>query len=139
MEIKRKAGNVKFYVSDVAFKNALYKRDETVFEDPEAMGVIAENLVCSLIQRWVTGPYNQDSIQFYRDNTGEVDFIVKQPQKVIPIEVKWREHIQKPKTLEKIAKQWNLRESILVTKNSDLSYNENGQLSIPLWFFLMAF
>ena len=139
LEIKRKAGNVKFYVSDIAFKNALYKRDETIFEDPEAMGTIAENLVCSLIQRWITGPYNEDSIQFYKDNAGEVDFIVKQPQKVIPIEVKWREQIQKPKTLEKIVKKWNLQESILVTKNNELDYNANGQLSIPLWFFLMTF
>lgn len=139
MEIKRKAGYSKFYMSDVAFKNALYKRDETVYENPEDMGIIAENLVCSLVQRWITGPYKDDTIQFYNDGSGEVDFVVKQPEKTIPIEVKWREQIKKPKTLEKIVKKWGLKESIMVTKNDDVSFSESGQLSIPLWYFLMMF
>jgi hypothetical protein len=139
IEVKRKAGNAKFYMSDIAFKNALYKRDETIYESPEDMGIIAENLVCSLVERWISGPYNDDSIQFYKDNSGEVDFLVKQPEKTIPIEVKWREQIKKPKTLEKLTRKWSLKESILVTKNDDLSFSKNGQLSIPLWYFLMAF
>lgn len=139
LEIKRKTGNVKFYLSDVAFKNAIYKKDETVYESPEEMGIIAENLVCSLIQRWISGPYKDDTIQFYKDNSGEVDFIVKQPEKTIPIEVKWREQIKKPKNLERIVKKWKLDESILITKNDELSFSPNGQLSIPLWYFLMTF
>ena len=86
-EVKRKTGYVKFYVTDVAFRNALYKRDETIFENPEEMGLVAENLVCSLARRWITAPYREDAIQFYKDNSGEVDFIIKQPEKTIPIEV----------------------------------------------------
>ncbi|MBI2464433.1 DUF4143 domain-containing protein, partial [Candidatus Peregrinibacteria bacterium] len=138
LEMKRKSGHTKFYVSDIAFRNAFYKYDETIFEDENEMGIIAENLVCSLAQRWISVPYKEDSIQFYRDNTGEVDFIVKQPTGVMPIEVKYRSTIKKQKTMEKICKKWDIQESLLITKENDLSF-QNSQLSIPLWFFLMMF
>lgn len=138
LEIKRKSGHTKFYVSDIAFRNAFYKYDETIFEDENEMGIIAENLVCSLVQRWIILPYKEDSIQFYRDNTGEVDFIVKQPMGTIPIEVKYRSNIKKQKTMDKIRRKWKLSESLLITKENDMSF-QNGQLSIPLWFFMMMF
>ncbi|MBI2453125.1 ATP-binding protein [Candidatus Peregrinibacteria bacterium] len=138
LEMKRKSGHTKFYVSDIAFRNAFYKYDETIFEDENEMGIIAENLVCSLVQRWISVPYKEDLIQFYRDNTGEVDFIVKQPTGVMPIEVKYRSTIKKQKTMEKICKKWELQESLLITKENDLSFH-NDQLSMPLWFFLIMF
>lgn len=138
LEIKRKSGYTKFYVSDIAFRNAFYKYDETIFEDENEMGIIAENLICSLVQRWISLPYKEDLIQFYRDNTGEVDFVVKQPTGAIPVEIKYRRTIKKQRTMEKICKKWELTESLLITKENDMSF-QNGQLSIPLWFFLITF
>ena len=135
---KRRAGNVKFYVTDIALRNALRRRTEEVYDDPEEMGYIAETLVCTAIQRWGDGLRHDDSVTFFRDKTGEVDFIVKDPNAITPIEVKWRGDIPALKTMDRLCDKWEIKESILVTKDYELTY-KNGRLSIPLWFFLLVF
>jgi len=137
-ERKRRSGRVKFYVTDVALRNALRRRTEEVYDNPDEMSYIAENLVCTAIKRWVTGPQKDEQVVFFKDASGEVDFIVKDVGKVLPIEVKWRNDVPALKTLDRLCQKWDLRESILITKNFDLTYR-NGRLSVPLWFFLLAF
>lgn len=137
-ERKRRSGRVKFYVTDVALRNALRRRTEEVYDNPDEMSYIAENLVCSMIKRWITGPQKDEQVVFFKDAFGEVDFIVKDVEKVLPIEVKWRNEVPTLKTLDRICQKWDLDESILVTKDFDLTYR-NGRLSIPLWFFLLVF
>jgi len=137
--IKKRSGNVKFYLTDISLRNAFYKRNEDVFYDDDEMGLIAENLVRTKIQSWICElQKDNDQVGFYRDSSGEIDFIVKNLGFTLPIEVKWRNQIPALKTLDKITRKWELKESMLITKDFDLSF-ENGRLSIPLWFFLLTF
>lgn len=135
--LKKKSGNIKFYLTDVSLRNAFYKRDENVFYNDDEMGLIAENLVRTKIQSWIDGPQKEEQIGFFRDGSGEIDFIVKNLGFIMPIEVKWRSS-PALKTLDKIAAKWNLKESMVITKDFDLTF-KNGRLSIPLWFFLLGF
>lgn len=138
LAIKRKTGKLKFYLSDIAIRNAFYKKDESIFLDNEEMGLVAENLVCTLLRRWLYGAHKEEQISYYRKRNEEIDFIIKTPTKVIPIEVKWRNDIISLDTLDKITKEWKLTNDIVVTKDFQLTY-KNGRLSIPLWFFLLSF
>lgn len=133
---KRRAGNVKFYMADVAFANALLKRTSEVFDDSNVMAFIAENLVCTAIQRWNPGAHRGEQVAFYKDRSGEVDFLFKYAGVIVPIEVKWRSEMPALKALDKLCKQWELRESMVVTRDGELKH-ENGRLFVPLWFFLL--
>lgn len=135
---KRRSGNVKFYVTDVALRNALRKKTEEVYHEPEEMAYIAENLVCTAVQRWLIGVRREDHVAFFKDKSGEVDFVVKHLDSVMPIEVKWRTDIPALKTLDKLTRDWNLSESMLITKDHDVTFRD-GRLSIPLWCFLLLF
>lgn len=134
---KRRSSSVKFYVTDPALRNALYKRDESVFDDPEEMSFIAETLVCSAAERWVSPVPSDERIGYFSDR-GEVDFIFKHGSGALPIEVKWRNDVPALTRLDALVKKWDLAESMVVTKYFDMTY-QNGRLSIPLWFFLMVF
>jgi len=134
---KRRSGSVKFYVTDPALRNALYKRDDSVFDDSEEMGFIAETLVCSAAERWITPVRGDDRVGYYADR-GEVDFVFKYGSGALPIEVKWRNDVPPLKTLDALVKKWDISESMVVTKDFDMTYR-NGRLSVPLWFFLMVF
>lgn len=138
MAIKRKTGNFKFYMADIAIRNAFYKKDESIYFDSQEMGMIAENMVCSALRRWLFGPHKDEQIAFYRQRGEEIDFIVKTPTTVLPIEVKWRNDVPALKTLDKITDEWKLKNSLLITKDFGLTL-ENGRLSVPLWFFLLSF
>lgn len=134
---KRRSSNVKFYVVEPALRNALYKKDDTVFDDLNEMGYIAETLVCSVVERWLSPVRGEDRLGYYSKG-GEVDFVFKHGAGVLPIEVKYRNDIPALKGLDKLVKKWKLSQSMVVTKDFDLTYRD-GRLSIPLWFFLMIF
>jgi predicted AAA+ superfamily ATPase len=124
-------------VADPALRNALYKKDESVFDDPNEMGFIAETLVCSVIERWISSIRDDDRVGYFSDR-GEVDFIFKYGAGALPIEVKWRNDVPALKTLDSVVKKWKLKESLVVTKDFDVTY-VTGRLSAPLWFFLLIF
>lgn len=134
---KRRSSNVKFYVTDPSLRNALYKRDESIFDDSEEMGFIAETLVCSVAERWTSPVRGDDRVGYYNDR-GEVDFIFKYGSGALPIEVKWRNDVPTLKPLDALLRKWKLTESMVVTKDYDMTYRD-GRLSVPLWFFLMIF
>ena len=136
---KRKATNVKFYLTDVAIRNAIYKYDEEIFNNSQEMGRIAENLVCiALYNLLLHGPMREEQLGYYRERKNEVDFILKYGNKVIPIEVKWQNTGKDTGGMDKLQEKWGLEESMLITKDMEMSY-QRGRLSIPLWFFLLAF
>lgn len=135
--LKRRSSSVKFYVTDPALRNALYKKDENVFDDPEEMGFIAETLVCSVAERWISPVRGDDRVGYYADR-GEVDFVFRYGSGALPIEVKWRNDVPTLKTLDALVKKWRLQESMVVTKDFDMTYR-GGRLSVPLWFFLLIF
>lgn len=137
LALKRRSGKMKFYVSDPALWNALYKKDERIFDAPQEMSFIAETLVCSTLERWTSLLPAADRVGYYSER-GEVDFMFKYGTTVLPIEVKWRNDITALKTLDNVVKKWQLKESMVVTKDFDMTYRD-GRLSIPLWFFLLVF
>lgn len=138
LQIKRRSGNVKFYLTDVALRNAFYNKTEDVYFDSEEMPFIAENMVCTTIQRWLRGPRREEQVSFYKDRSGEVDFIFKGAATIIPIEVKWRNDIPALRTLQKIERSWDIVQSFLITRDQGIDV-KNGRLSIPLWLFLICF
>ena len=137
LALKRRSSSVKFYVADPALRNALYRKDESIFDDPNEMAYIAETLVCSVIERWFSPVSGKDRVGYFSDR-GEVDFIFKHGSGALPIEVKWRNDVPALKTLDLLVKKWKLPESLLVTKDFEMTYRD-GRLSVPLWFFLLIF
>ena len=138
LQIKRRSGNVKFYMTDVALRNAFYNKTEEVYFDTEEMSSIAENMVCTTIERWLRGPRREEQVSFYKDRSGEVDFIFKGAATIIPIEVKWRNDMPSLRTLTKVEHAWNVPQSLLITHDQEIDIR-NGRLSIPLWLFLLCF
>ncbi|MBU2575851.1 ATP-binding protein [Patescibacteria group bacterium] len=135
---QRRSSRVKFYPLDAAVRAAVLKNREDVFENPEEMGVYAENLVASALWRKIAGRAG-NGIRYYREgNRYEVDFIIKDADSILPVEVKWRENIPSLPSLDRLCDKWGLSESVLVTRDRELTY-KNGRLSIPLWFFLLLF
>lgn len=135
--LKRRSSSIKFYVTDPALRNALYKKNESVFDDPQEMSIIAETLVCSAMERWFSPVHVDERVGYYFDR-GEVDFVFKYGDGAIPVEVKWRNDVPALKTLDSLVEKWKLSESMMVTKDFEMTYRE-GRLSVPLWFFLLAF
>ncbi len=137
---KRRSGLVRFYLTDIALRHAFFKRDVNVFDDPHEIGGIAENLVCVVLENFLLlGPTTSDSLGYYRDRNGkEVDFVAKMGAHVLPVEVKYRNDIANLHALDQLCADWKLSQSIVVTKDFDMTY-KNGRLSVPLWFFLLTF
>lgn len=132
----RRASNVKFYALDSAVRAAVVKTREDVFEDPNEMSVYAENLVSSSLHRRI-GKMVGNGVRYYREgNKYEVDFILKEADSMLPIEVKWRDNIPALMGLDRICRKWELEESVLITRAQKLTYR-NGRLSLPLWLFLL--
>lgn len=133
---QRRASRVKFYALDSAVRAAVLKNRDELFDDPSEMGIYAENLVASALSRRLVGSAGS-AIRYYREgNRYEVDFIVKEGDSLLPIEVKWREDIPSLPSLDRLRDKWKLKESVLVTRDHDFTYRD-GRLSIPLWFFLL--
>ena len=139
MGIKKRSGYVKYYLTDIALRHAFYKKDVRVFDDPNEIGKIAENLVCVALQNFLLlGTSMADSLAYYRNGNKEVDFILKTGAVVLPIEVKFRNDIPGLSALDELCAKWGLTQSMVITKDHDLAFNK-GRLSIPLWFFLLIF
>jgi predicted AAA+ superfamily ATPase len=77
-------------------------------------------------------------LAYYREKDREVDFVVKMGARVLPVEVKYKNDIRGLSSLDNLCEAWKLSESMLITKDFDMTY-QKGRLSIPLWFFLLIF
>jgi len=133
---QRRASRMKFYAMDATVRAAVLKSRNDIFDNPDEMGIYAENLVASALARRLSGRAGS-GIWYYREsNRYEVDFIVKEGESLLPIEVKWRENIPALASLDRLGDKWGLKESVLVTRDHDFTYRD-GRLSIPLWFFIL--
>lgn len=65
------------------------------------MSFIAENLICTTLERRLRGTKREEQVSFYKDRSGEVEFVFKGFNTIIPIEVKWRNDMPSLKTLQK--------------------------------------
>jgi hypothetical protein len=80
----------KVYLVDAALRNAVLLRGEEALSDPREMGVMVETTVL----RHLYAYYYQDTpeIGYWNDprRNKEVDFVIRSPRYVIPVEVKYR-------------------------------------------------
>ena len=125
----------KFLAIDQGVRNALLKNYEIKENN---IGFIIENTVGIHIFKLT----KKKNIKFFyfREN-GEIDFVVKNDNKLIPIEVKYREHPTNSdlKTLLKFAGKNNCEEGIVITKNliKEEKIEKCKIRFIPIWLFLL--
>lgn len=86
---------------------------------------------------------NLDKISFWRSpQKEEVDFVLKKRNKVIPIEVKYKNQIAKNdlKSLLKFCRKFKVKKGIMITKNliNIKKINNTQILFIPAWLFLFV-
>lgn len=137
--LRVRKGLMKFYLVDLALRNAVLRLNETLLTDEAMLGLYAENLVFLALKKW-RGTIQMD---YYRERHGEVDFIVHcGPHRFLPVEVKYRNEIKSGdfSGLYKFcAKFRQSAQPLMVTKNwTDFGKRENAFL-IPLPMFLILF
>lgn len=137
--LRVRKGLMKFYLVDLALRNAVLRLNETLLSDETMLGLYAENLVFLGLKKW-RGTIQMD---YYRERHGEVDFIVHcGPHRYLPVEVKYRNEIKAGDFagLHKFRGKFKqTAQPIMVTKNwSDFGKRENAFL-LPLPMFLLLF
>lgn len=137
--LRVRKGLMKFYLVDLALRNAILRLNETLLTDEMMLGLYAENLVFLALKKW-RGTIQMD---YYRERHEEVDFIVHcGPHRFLPVEVKYRNEIKAGDFggIKKItAKFQQSAQPIMVTKRwTDFGKKENIFL-LPLPMFLLLF
>lgn len=137
--IRVRKGMMKFYLVDLALRNAVLRLTETLLKDEATLGLYAENLVFLALRKW-RGAIQMD---YYRERHGEVDFIVHTgPRRFLPVEVKYRGQIS-ARSCDGIAKfiQHHPKsvQPLIVTKQWSDFGNRDNVYHIPLPLFLVLF
>jgi predicted AAA+ superfamily ATPase len=137
--LRIRKGLMKFYLVDLALRNAVLRLNETLLSDETTLGLYAENQVFLALKKW-RGTIQMD---YYRERHGEVDFIVHSgPHRYLPVEVKYRNEIKASDFagLQKFTSKFkHSAQPIMVTKNwTDLGPRQNVLL-LPLPLFLILF
>jgi hypothetical protein len=137
--LRLRKGLMKFYLVDLALRNAVLRLNETLLSDDTTLGLYAENLVFLALRKW-RGTIQLD---YYRERHSEVDFIVQcGPQRFLPVEVKYRNEI-KAGDLAGVQRFCNRfppsPQAILVTKRWADFGRKEGAFLLPLSMFLLLF
>lgn len=137
--LRVRRGKMKFYLVDLALRNAVLRLTETLLQDEAMLGLYAENLVFLALKKW-RGTLQMD---YYREGGGEVDFIVHIGSKgYLPVEVKYRERIE-PGDLNSVrhfvARYAERTMPIVVSKRWEDFGKRDGFFYIPLPLFLLLF
>lgn len=138
--VRIRKGMMKFYLVDLALRNAALRLTETLLSDDAALGLYAENLVFLSLRKW-RGTIQMD---YYRERQNEVDFIVHTgPRRVLPVEVKYRHDVAESllhgvrKFLERYPKKAS--QPLIVTKRWDDFGPRDIGFFVPLPMFLVLF
>jgi len=125
--------NKKLFVLDNGIRNALLSQSEI---DPATEGALAESCVVQDLCKFAR--VNIGSVFYWRDNKIEVDAILKFTNNIIPIEVKYRNNIDKKSSagIRAFAAKFDCGHGIVVSKN--LLALEEDILTVPLWVFALA-
>lgn len=137
--LRIRKGNLKFYLVDLALRNAVLRLTETLLSDDATLGLYAENLVFLTLKKW-KGTIQLD---YYRERDDEVDFVVHvAPNRFLPVEVKYKNHIKNSdlKGLKRfISRTGRCSQPLIVTKQwADYGENEVGyRIPLPLFLLLL--
>lgn len=138
-------GNRKYYLVDLALRNAVLRIGNELLANETMLGLYAENLVFNALRK-MPGAL---SIDFYRDAQPktEVDFVVHtQHTKYLPVEVKYTSSLSDEDIigLERFAQHYECHVPLLVTKKREnfgpsLSKGQRQFFMLPLIHFLLLF
>jgi predicted AAA+ superfamily ATPase len=135
--LRIRKGLSKYYISDLALRNAVMRLNDSLLENNELMGLYAENLVFLTLKKIKSIL----QIDYFREKDYEVDFVVHTINgKFLPIEVKYRNKIEK-KFLSGIdyfmQKHDTTGFGIVVTKHWSDCGIIYGNVAIPLPLYLV--
>ncbi len=140
--IKRGRILKKLYIPCANFYSALNRYKEKHIEEvPEAFGKLVENLVYNVLEQKYKDHALSLNVSFWRQGEKEIDFLINQNEKQLPIEVKFSNNIN-PKDLAPTTDYMRKKKTefgVVVTK-SELSKKEiNGQVLyyVPYYLILM--
>lgn len=136
--VRVRQGNRKFYLVDLALRNAVLRIGPTLLQDESMLGLYAENLVFNALRKWK----GLLQIDYYHDGKKEVDFIAHtRSQTYLPIEVKYKKTIDSwdLRGLLGFKEKYQTAAPLLITKNfSDFGPIGTGTITqIPLLNFLL--
>ena len=137
--LRVRKGMMKFYLVDLALRNAVLRLTDTLLDDETMLGLYAENLVFLALKKW-RGTIQMD---YYRERNGEVDFIIHvAPKRYLPVEVKYRNKIEKSYLtgIYNFVKQHPKSAQPIVVSKQWADYGAKDKLFyIPLPIFLLLF
>lgn len=135
--LRMRKGLAKYYLSDLALRNAVMRLTDSLFDNHELLGLYADNLVYLTLRR----SKQMLQVDYYRENNHEVDFIVQTVSgKFLPIEVKFRDSIGKTDLsgIEFFREKHKKTEfGLVITKNWSDSGFLFGNLVIPFPLYLV--
>jgi predicted AAA+ superfamily ATPase len=134
--IRVRHGNRKFYLVDMALRNAVLRIRKELLKDDAALGLYAENLVFNAIMKW-KGILRVD---YFREGNREIDFIVHvRPNRYWPVEVRYRNQIDSDNLndIRDFISKRNCATPVVVTKDS--YGKKDGLFHMPLLLFLLLF
>ena len=120
--------NKKLYIIDNGIRNALLR--VTQFE-PAEEGRLIEN--CAVHNIKLFAEKNRYNLYYWRDGQKEVDMVLDMKKQIIPIEIKYRNQINKDNTkgLPAFMKKYKTPYGIILSKN--LLKQEDNIFYIPFW------
>jgi len=136
--LRVRRGSVKFYLVDLALRNAVLRLHEAEILDSATLGLYAENLVLNALKKW----RGTIAIDYYREGNAEVDFVVHVgSRKYLPFEVKYRDAIEDKDLLpiRNFVKKFRAPSGVVVTKRPEDFGRRDGLFLIPLLHFLLMF
>ena len=130
----------KFYINDVGLRNVINNSfAESVVQDGNELGKLVETIVfnhCLRLKFNLTSKDRPDMF-YWRENGNEIDIILACMEHVLPIEVKYRNRIDKPdvKAIREFVENGRAPFGIVVTVDK---LEKDGKLIyVPLWLFLL--
>ena len=125
--------NKKIFVLDNGISNALLSNSEL---SPEDEGAMAENCTVQVVR--ALAEQEMYKCSYWREKASEVDIVLRQGSKLIPIEVKYRNSISDSdfSGIQAFCAIYNCHKQLAITKNH---FDVSGELlKIPLWLFALS-
>ncbi len=110
----------KIYTTSSNFVSAMENyQSEDFRKNPEAFGHIIETTIFNFLDAHYAGDKLINQISFWRQGGKEIDFLLKNNKKEIPLEVKFTNDVneQKLKSLLNYSQQKKINFSVVITKN----------------------
>lgn len=126
----------RYYVCDSGLINSITLYGNEIFTNETKLGGIVETMVFN--HCFIYAKENYGKVFYWRDKQkNEVDIVLSLQNKVLPIEVKFKDKIKKEdvRGILHFLKKFKIKQGIVVTKN--LLKNDSKLMYVPAWLFLM--